>query len=126
MTELYHLPEPSSARDGGGPRLTQSPSGAYEVSSSWENIRVLLTFHHVKVVNCRHYGAIPHGAASAYDAVVDCGPSIFLAETMAMIAKKLDVGAFRHLAVYFDDGPYYEFICKDFEVEEISNSHAAA
>ena len=56
-------------------------------------------------------------ASVAYDKVVEFPDSEWLRELRARIASRptsMALSDLRHLAVMFDDGPYYEFICRGF------------
>ena len=56
---------------------------------------------------------------SAYDKVTDMGETSWLNEVRAACARRVpDSSLLRHLAVYFDDGPAYEFICRAFSVND--------
>ena len=60
---------------------------------------------------------VPEFASVAYDKVIQYEDSDWLKEVRARIASrptKISTSDLRHLAVMFDDGPYYEFICRDF------------
>jgi hypothetical protein len=61
--------------------------------------------------------AVPDFASVAYDKVVEFPNSDWLEELKARIESrpsKIRVSELRHLAVMFDDGPYYDFICRSF------------
>jgi hypothetical protein len=61
--------------------------------------------------------AVPDFASVAYDKVVEFPDSDWLREIRARIQSrptKVVVSELRHLAVMFDDGPYFDFICRDF------------
>jgi len=60
---------------------------------------------------------VPEFASVAYDKVVEFSDSGWLREVRARIESrptKIVPSDLRHLAVMFDDGPYYDFICRDF------------
>jgi len=114
MTKLFKLPRPSSGQDGDGPTLTEHAGREYSIACTWDDIRVRLVFSDVRVVNCRHYGAISLSMIDAYDHVVEYESSQLLTDTRQLIGRMMDAGQYRHLAICFDDGPYYEFICKGF------------
>ena len=59
---------------------------------------------------------------NAYDRIIDCGITIWLKEIQNNLALNGSEGLnLSHLAIYFDDGPAYEFICKNFRVEKIES-----
>lgn len=53
----------------------------------------------------------------AYDKVVDCGETKWLNSIKKQLAEYKDnTSDLRHLMIYFDAGPCYEFICRSFRV----------
>jgi hypothetical protein len=126
MTQtLWTLPVPSTALLHGCvfeklPRRACALLCEYEDDS--DNIVSLkLLFDGVEAFKCTYQGACtPEMIRSAYDKVVEVGASEWLS---AVKDQLIDFGAqnveqLRHLAIYLDDGPCYEFICRTFHVEE--------
>lgn len=61
--------------------------------------------------------AVPDFASIAYDKVVEFPDSDWLREVKGRIESRpsrIDVSGLRHLAAMIGDGPYYDFICRDF------------
>jgi hypothetical protein len=54
----------------------------------------------------------------AYDTLVDLGETEWLTHVREQLATDADdLSELRHLMIYFDDGPCFEFICKSFQTE---------
>lgn len=122
---LYVLPEPSTSFVR--PPVLQRVPAALEsptrliiscrMKSEGQSIAVEL--HFIKPLANARYSlfAVPDFASVAYDKVVEFPDSDWLLEVKARIKSrptKIATSDLRHLAVMFDDGPYYEFICRDF------------
>ena len=74
-----------------------------------------------------HRAAHPHTSFAAYDQLVDCGSTPWLCEiTQRLTREGTDVTSLRHLAIYFDDGPLYEFLCRSVSVRSLDPSHGAS
>jgi hypothetical protein len=55
----------------------------------------------------------------AYDQVADLGSTEWLTQIESQLVRSHeDAIGLRHLMIYFDDGPCYEFICRSFRAEE--------
>jgi nicotinamidase-related amidase len=55
-----------------------------------------------------------------YDRLSDLGRTQWLDGIRQQLSRfGDDVQALRHLMIYFDDGPCYEFICRSFKIEEV-------
>lgn len=84
----------------------------------------ILLFEAVEALKCTFYESCAFQQfTQAYDRVVDVGAS----DGLLGIAKRepssptlKDDRPLRHLMIYFDDGPGYEFICRGFRVEASS------
>jgi len=60
---------------------------------------------------------VPSDASTAYGKVVEIAGSSLLREIKSRIESRpsgISTSELRHLAVLFDDGPYYDFICEGF------------
>ena len=83
-----------------------------------ETIVLNLIFGEVEGFRCTYYKACSLDMIDAYDKVVDIG----LSEWLRAIQTQLTTSGgnavdLRHLQIYFDDGPCYEFICRSFHSE---------
>jgi hypothetical protein len=123
---LYVLPEPSTSflRE---PVLEYVP-GAFQKSPSMLTLSCTMRNKGQPIVEVLEFVeplanavhslfTVPDFASIAYDKVVELQDSRWLAELRARIQSrptKMDVSELRHLAVMFDDGPYYDFICRNF------------
>lgn len=76
-----------------------------------------MVFDGVESFRCTYYVACDVEMIEAYDRVVDLGISQWLEDVTANLksAKWNSVGL-KHLRIFFDDGPCYEFLCRSFEV----------
>jgi hypothetical protein len=80
---------------------------------------VRLVFEGVEAFKCTYYRACTLEMVEAYDRLTDLGPTRWLDSIRQQLSGfGGDVAALRHLMIYFDDGPCYEFICRGFRVEE--------
>jgi hypothetical protein len=76
-----------------------------------------LIFDDVESFKCTHYKACSLKMIKAYCKVVVIGESVWLAEIKQNLSQaKVKAENLKHLRIYFDEGPCYEFICKSFEV----------
>jgi len=128
METLYTLPVPSTA-------LLYSPkfsmgSGrncAIEFSYEGENDPVKIAtirFTGIEAFKCTYYrGVNSELIGCAYDKIVSLNDTDWLSEIADRLnsynEKPFDL---QHLAIYFDDGPAFEFICRRFEVFERTKS----
>jgi hypothetical protein len=78
-----------------------------------------MVFGGVEAFRCAYYYAVSADMIEiAYDRVVDLEATTWLSEIEGRLASARQINyGLRHLVVYFDDGPCYEFICKEFSVE---------
>jgi hypothetical protein len=126
MTQIvWILPVPSTALLHGcvfEKRTGRTCALLCDYEDDSDNIVLLqLLFDGVEAFKCTYQGACtPETIKTAYDKVVDVGASEWLS---AVIRQLVNNGAqnteqLRHLMIYLDDGPCYEFICRTFRVEE--------
>ena len=84
-----------------------------------ENYSVIsekLIFSGVESFKCTHYKSCSVEMIKAYDKIVDVGKSKWLTEIKQnLLSAENNSINLKHLRIYFDDGPCYEFICTDFE-----------
>lgn len=125
MTEiLYTLPTPSTALSRCS--LEKLPKRACAVLCEYEDdsggtIELQLLFEGVEAFKCTYLGACTvEMIRNAYDKVVDVGSSEWLSSVQGQLISygSQSVDKLKHLMIYFDDGPCYEFICCSFRVEE--------
>lgn len=121
---IYNLPGPSTS-------LLHSPVFEerakrtcaiiceYESESEENSFVLALIFEGIEAYKCIYYNAVSlQLIQEAYDKVVDFGESRWLAEIRSNLNKSdADATNLSHLSIYFDDGPAYEFICRDFRTE---------
>jgi hypothetical protein len=78
-----------------------------------------MLFEGVEAFKCTHYRACTIDMIDAYDIVVDLGSTEWLTQIESqLVGSHENATGLRHLRIYFDDGPCYEFICRSFRVEE--------
>lgn len=125
---IYKLPVPSTA-------LWKSPEFQkrlgrecalvcnYEEEENETDVKLTLIFEGVEAFKATYYKACSLVLVqNAYSKVVDFGETTWLKEIKSnLIENEVEETDLFHLAIYFDDGPAYEFICKKFRVEEIKS-----
>jgi len=96
---------------------------------TYQVVTLNLVFDGVEAFKCTyHASCTAEMIRTAYDQVVDGGSSDWLSAirdqllTVDGLYKDQKVEELKHLMIYFDDGPCYEFICRTFRVEETSRS----
>ena len=121
--EIFVLPIPSSWLNS--PKFHEGHRRKSEIICEYESdtgrcVRLSLFFENTYAVKITYHLAndariIP----MAYDKVVDLGDTDWLTGIKSTIAS--NQGSYvdlRHFAIFFDDGPLYEFVCKSFYAEE--------
>lgn len=89
---------------------------SYEGEEDNSVIFETLIFDGVESFKCTYYRACSLEMMEAYNKVVDIGNSYWLAEIKHnLLNAEVDCEGLKHLRIYFDDGPCYEFICRTFE-----------
>ena len=84
-------------------------------------VSIKLVFEGVEAFKCTYQDACtPEMIEDSYDKAVDVGPSEWLRSVQGQLISygSQSVDELKHLMIYFDDGPCYEFICQAFRVEE--------
>lgn len=121
---LYVLPVPSTTLLHGEtlhvlPGRTCALTLEYEGDND-ELVSLKLVFDGVEAFKCTYYKACSVELIRvAYDKVIELGSTDWFSEiTERLSAVDADVPELNHLAIYFDDGPCYEFICKEFRALE--------
>ncbi len=93
--------------------LEYSYEGAEDFSAIFEN----LIFDGVESFKCTYYRSCSLEMIEAYDKVIDVGNSSWLSEIKQnLLQAGENAESLKHLRIYFDDGPCYEFVCRSFEV----------
>jgi hypothetical protein len=122
--KIYELPVPSTALLNGVflqllPKRTCMLTCEYEDERD-EVISLKLIFEGVEAFRCTfHKACAVELIKTAYDKVVDLGASPWFSEvTERLTGAIIEIPELRHLAIYFDDGPCYEFICGEFHAEK--------
>lgn len=76
-----------------------------------------MIFVGVESFKCTYDEACSLEMIEAYGKIVDIGNSDWLDEIRQnLLNYEADSKGLKHLRIYFDDGPCYEFICRSFEV----------
>ncbi len=84
-------------------------------------VSLKLLFDGIEAFRCTYHGACTAEMIStAYDKVVDAGSTAWLAAIREQLVSygSQNVSELKHLMIYFDDGPCYEFICRSFRAEK--------
>ena len=119
---IWKMPVPSTAllRDAKFSKLPKRKcliEYFYEGEDDRSVIFEKLIFDGVESFKCTYFKANSLEMIEAYDKVVDVGNSAWLSEISHNLSEsKVDSENLKHLRIYFDDGPCYEFICRTFEV----------
>jgi len=120
METLWTLPVASTALLGGvvfnkGMGRLCTLSFSYEGES--ESVSGQLRFQGCEAFRVTYSTACTaDNISAAYDKLVDLGETDWLREVRTITARTTqNVSRLRHLMIYFDDGPAYEFVCRDFE-----------
>lgn len=118
MTELYNLPLPITGMES--PCLEILPQKSCRLACHFEHpgFHLTLDFTGVHAFRCTYYTAIePEMLHAAFGKVIDLGTTNWLKDVVTNLANARTGNAgVRHLAVCFDDGPLYEFICSSFNI----------
>ena len=134
-TTLWTLPVPSTAIDD-GPHLRQRGGRELALEMSHESdplnkdygdesrgdtareVRTTLTIGGVEAYKCSYMTACTDAMLPAYGRLIDCGDTDWLRAVSAENTRQMtSPEGLRHLMIYFDDGPCYEFICRSFRTE---------
>lgn len=127
MTQIrWTLPVPSTALLHGC-TFEKLPWRTCALTCEYEDegdrvISLRLLFEGVEAFKCTYGEACTlEMIRTAYDKVVDLGSSEWLSAVREQVGSYGDrkVEELKHLMIYVDDGPCYEFICRTFRVEEI-------
>lgn len=89
----------------------------YENETNYSVVFEKLLFGDVESFKCTYYKACSLEMLDAYDKVMIINNSKWLAEVVNNLSENHDNPQdLKHLRIYFDEGPCYEFICRTFEV----------
>jgi hypothetical protein len=128
---LWTLPFPSSS---GNTWFSQFPKLNSAVivegcDEEGETITLRIVFEKVEAYKCTYYMALTPEMQIAYDKIVDLGETSWLTKVKNQLRRFGDLvlsspshgplDQLAHLMINFDDGPCYEFICRNFRVEQI-------
>ena len=90
------------------PRKTAAIGFHYESDDDGHAIEGELIFKQILSFRCTYSLRAP--ALDAYDSLIDCGATQWLAEWRDCIGPE-----YKHLMITFDDGPCYEFLCSSWD-----------
>lgn len=125
---VWTLPVPSTALLE-FTHLTVVPPQICVVDCEYEGDDVIvslkLIFEEVESYRVTYYEACNTEMIEiSYDNVVDVGVSDWLClVTQSIKGHGENADGIRHLMIYFDEGPGYEFICRAFRVEESTRKY---
>lgn len=122
--EVYKLPVPSSWI--ASPEFYERLGRSCELTCEYEKVEVSeitqlsLIFKSCWGVKITYFVATDiETSNNAYDKVIDFGETEWLRTINKNLAiSEWETGQLRHLGIFFDDGPLYEFICESFEAHE--------
>ena len=121
---VWNLPVPSTALLSGAAfhqLLGRTCALAGEYEDDDDNVVSLkMLFEGVEAFKCTHDTAVTvEMIETAYDQVADLGSTEWLTQIESqLVSSRKDAKGLRHLMIYFDVGPCYEFICRSFRTEE--------
>ncbi len=124
VSTLWALPVPSTALLLGASfekLLGRTCALEFEYEDEEDNIaHVKLIFEGVEAFKCTYlFACTVEMIRTAYDHVVDLGSSEWLEAVRKQIRSNgQDSQELRHLMIYFDNGPCYEFICRDLKIDQ--------
>jgi hypothetical protein len=115
---VWKLPFPSSGLSGVYFQMLLGRSCAL-VCDDDENSPVRIVFDGVEAFKCTYHNSCTVEMVETYDRLSDLGRTPWLDSVRRQLSRSGEtVEALRHLMIYFDDGPCYEFICRGFRVED--------
>lgn len=119
---LWRLSVPATALLGAGERFEVRPGREAAIlfrhEGEQQDIDVALILEGIEAFRLTYLTASDDSMLVAYGKLVDLGQTEWLgAVRAARLHNQYPVVPLRHLMIYFDDGPCYEFICQSFRVE---------
>jgi hypothetical protein len=123
-TIAWKTPAPSSGFERGGVSFAKTPErGAqltffYETDDGIEQV-VRVKFSGVQIYKCTHMEwCAPNDISKFYDTLICMdGDDLSRGTFKDDVTRGHGIGTMRYYAIYFDDGPLYEFLCDGFSVE---------
>jgi hypothetical protein len=126
---LWHLPVPATGLIQ-GPNFKALPKQQCEISFSVEGQDgkerwISLLFENVEAFKCTYLASLSSVdkdlRMDAYGTLINTKSSNWLENVSKSCSKycqtaQMPLKVLQHLAICFDDGPYYEFICQSFRV----------
>ena len=118
MSEVvWKLPFPSSGLSGVDYQKLSGRVCALACDDG-ENSPVRVVFEGVEAFKCTYHHACTVEMVETYDSLSDLDRTEWLDSVRRQLSGfGEDVEALRHLMIYFDGGPCYEFVCRGFRVE---------
>ncbi len=90
---------------------------SYESEKDFSVVFEQIIFDGVESFKCTYYKSCSIEMIEAYDKVLKVENSTWLEEIIRNLSNaQADARNLKHLRIYFDDGPCYEFVCQSFEV----------
>lgn len=92
---------------------------SYEYESEKEGFLVAeqILFDGIESYKCTYYIACDIEMIEAYGRILEVGTSPWLGHIIHNLSQaNWNSEGLKHLRIFFDDGPCYEFICRSFEV----------
>ena len=119
MSEIvWKLPFPSSRLSGVDFQQLDRRSCALACDDG-ENSPVRIFFDGVEAFRCTYHHSCTIEMIQTYDRLTDLGQTPWLDSIRQQLSSFGDeIRSLRHLTIYFDDGPCYEIICRNFRIEE--------
>lgn len=116
---IWHLPFPSSGLGPGVDFLLLTGHSCALSCRDDDYGFVRIIFEGVEAFKCTYYLARTLEMISTYDSLTDLGVTPWLSSIQKQVsAAGGEWQSLRHLMIYFDDGPCYEFICRNLRVED--------
>ena len=93
---------------------------SYEINDNPKLIIVeKLIFEGVEAFQSTYYRAVWIDMIAAYDKLIEMGKTQWLNKILRNLNESGGApSGLKHLRIYFDDGPCYEFVCREFTVEK--------
>jgi hypothetical protein len=120
---LWKLPVPATALLGDGERFEvragREAAILFRHEGDEQDIEGALVLEGIEALRITYLTASDDSMLVAYGKLVDLGQTEWLrAVRDARLHNQYPVVPLRHLMIFFDDGPCYEFICQSFRVED--------
>ena len=125
MNTLWEIPVPSTSFYF-EPKFEQLVGRDCSLTMEYEDedlvIRLTLILSGVEAFKCTYlYSCNYDYAGKAYDHLVDYGETFWLHEIKETLSQRVsEIPELKHMGIYFDDGPFYEFVCVGYEIKKES------